>query len=93
MTFTTIQPWIQESTVTIPAGTHTLTWTAYGGDYASDAGFVDQVTFTPINRHDRPPIRTIPSRPGQRPERAYARRRILGRALSFPGSARAFDRG
>jgi len=43
------QPWIQESTITIPAGSHTLTWLAFGGDDASDAGFVDQVTFTPTN--------------------------------------------
>jgi hypothetical protein len=40
------QPWVQQ-TVIIPEGQQTLAWTAYAGDYASDAGFVDQVTFTP----------------------------------------------
>ena len=42
-----IQPWVQESPVLLSAGPHTLRWTAYAGDYASDAGFVDQVVFTP----------------------------------------------
>ena len=41
------QPWLQESTIIIPEGSHTLTWTAYGGDYANDAAFVDRVSFTP----------------------------------------------
>jgi N-acetylneuraminic acid mutarotase len=33
----------------VPAGTHTLTWMAYSGDGSSpdDAGFVDEVVFTP----------------------------------------------
>jgi hypothetical protein len=43
------QPWVQESTINIPAGSHTLTWIAFGGDHASDAGFVDQVSYTPTN--------------------------------------------
>lgn len=42
------QSWIQESTINIAAGTHTLTWTALAGNYASDAGFVDEVSFAPI---------------------------------------------
>ena len=37
-----IQPWTQQS-ISLSAGPHTLIWTAYAGDYASDAGFVDQV--------------------------------------------------
>lgn len=43
------QPWIQESAVAIPSGQHTLTWTAftYGPSDPGDAGFVDQVSFTP----------------------------------------------
>ncbi|HEY3860966.1 MAG TPA: hypothetical protein VGO59_03690 [Verrucomicrobiae bacterium] len=42
------QPWIQEPAINIPPGTHTLSWTAYGANFASDAGFADQVSFTPI---------------------------------------------
>ncbi len=41
------QPWIQETNVPIPSGVHTLRWGAYAGDYTNDAGFVDQVQFTP----------------------------------------------
>lgn len=39
-------PWTVDGVYDIPAGTHTLTWTAYSGDYESDAGFLDQVLFT-----------------------------------------------
>ena len=42
------QPWIQNYTVSIPAGLHTLTWTAYafGSSNSIDAAFLDQVQFT-----------------------------------------------
>jgi hypothetical protein len=41
-----IQPWTQDS-FPISAGTHTLTWTAYAGNSATDAGYLDVVTYTP----------------------------------------------
>ena len=41
------QPWIQEPTVSIPSGSHTLSWTAYAdGGAATNTGWVDQVQFT-----------------------------------------------
>lgn len=39
--------WNQETAVFIPAGEHPISWTAYGADYASDAGYLDEVQFTP----------------------------------------------
>lgn len=39
-----ITPWVT-SLFPIPPGTHTLTWTAYAGDFASDAGYLARVNF------------------------------------------------
>jgi Concanavalin A-like lectin/glucanases superfamily len=36
-------------TFTIPDGVHTLTWFAYNADCTNDAGWVDQVVFTPAS--------------------------------------------
>jgi subtilase family serine protease len=38
--------WTQDKDVVIPPGQHTLTWTAYGGNSLTDAGFLDEVVFT-----------------------------------------------
>lgn len=48
--------WTQEPSVYIPSGTHTLTWTAYGDGPANtnDAGWVDQVQFTPSGASNGP---------------------------------------
>jgi hypothetical protein len=43
------QPWIQKPTIMIPPGSHTLSWSAFGGGHTNDAGFLDQVTYTPTN--------------------------------------------
>jgi hypothetical protein len=43
--------WYQDGPFTIPAGQHTLTWTAYanGDTDPTEAAFLDQVTYTPAN--------------------------------------------
>ena len=41
-----IKPWVQDSFL-IPAGTHVLAWTAYAGDFAYDAGWIDKVSYVP----------------------------------------------
>lgn len=45
------QDWVQDGPYTIPTGQHTLTWTtyAYGDTDPTEAGFLDQVVFTPTD--------------------------------------------